>query len=144
MTRTAAVTIALLLAGCTTAKTMMLSENTALISGRDSGWGDAGSVQRRILTTAAELGQARGYEYFEIVSSTDTTKRGVVPVAGQSSTYGSAVCTPYYCSGQSRTTGTPGYLAPYTQAGADVMVRFYRANEAPSTAYSVAAILSQK
>lgn len=144
----AVVVIALLLSGCATAKTMMLTENTALISGKSFyDWNSASDVQRKILTTAALMAQERGFEYFEIVSSTDTTKQGLVAVPGQATTntYGSTYCTGYWCAGQgaSYTSGTPGYVAPYTQAGADVIVRFYRAADAPRNAYSVAAILSQ-
>lgn len=148
MTR-AAVLIALLLSGCATAKTMMLTENTALISGKAFyDWNSASDVQRKILLTAAQMAQERGFEYFEIVSSTDTTKHGLVAVPGQATTntYGSAYCTGYWCAGQttSQTSGTPGFIAPYTQAGADVVVRFYHAADAPRSSYSAATILSQK
>ena len=143
--------IALALAGCTTAKTMMLDDRTALISGRDSGWGSGSDVARKVLIAAAQMARARGYEVFRIVSTQDTTKSGYVPIAGTAATntHGSAYCYGSYCSGSATTqsTGIPAYLAPYTQAGADVVVRFYHADEiqygTPGT-YNVAAILSSQ
>lgn len=149
MTKAAIAIIALLLSGCATTKSMMLTENTAMISGKSFyDWNSPSDVQRKILTTAAQMAQERGFEYFEIVSSADTSKHGLVAIPGQSTTntYGSAYCTGYWCAGQgtSYTSATPGYIAPYTQAGADVVVRFYHAADAPRSAYSAAAILSQK
>lgn len=129
---------------------MMLDDRTAMISGRDLGWGDSSDVARKVLTTAAEMARARGYEIFQIVSSQDTTKSGYVPIAGQSttSTTGSAYCYGAYCSGATtgQTRTVPRYLAPYTQAGANVVVRFYRTGEVvPGTPgiFSAAAILSK-
>jgi hypothetical protein len=142
--------LAILLAGCTTAKTMMLDDRTAVISGRDSGWGDRADVKRKILVTAAQMAQARGFQLFQVVGVEDATKSGVVPIMGQSTTntYGSATCYGYSCTGQatSNSYGTPAYLAPYTKLGADVTVRFYRTGEIEPGPhiYSAAAILNQR
>jgi hypothetical protein len=148
--RKLAALLTITLAGCTTAKTMMLNDRTALISGRDSGWGDQADVRRKILVTAAQMAKARGFELFQIVGVEDATKSGVVPIMGQSTsnTYGSASCYGYTCTGQATTNsyGTPAYLAPYTMSGADVTVRFYHPGEidpGAASLYDAAAILSQ-
>lgn len=142
--------LTLALAGCTTAKTMMVSDREAIISGRDMGWGDAGDVKRKVLESAANMGRARGYDYFMVTSAEDRTRSGYVAVPGRSTsnTNGSASCTSYSCTGSATTNGyqTPGYIAPYTKAGVDVTIHFYHAGEIDPTAahvYSVAAILQK-
>ncbi len=151
MVRKAALAFSLLLAGCTTAKTMMLDDRTALISGRDMGWGDQGDVKRKVLFAAAQIAQSRGYEYFQVLSAEDRTKSGYVAIPGQATanTYGTATCYGASCSGTATThsTGTPAYLAPYTKAGADVTIRLYHAGEIDPNAehlYKAASILSSK
>lgn len=128
----------------------MVSDREAIISGRDKGWGDAGDVQRKVLQTAAQMALARGFQYFVIVGTEDRTKSGYVAIPGTASanTTGYAYCTGYFCSEAANTvaTGSPGYLAPYTQAGADVTVHFYREGEIDSATpglFTAAAILQK-
>lgn len=140
--RWALLVAAALLASCTTAKTMMVDDRTAIISADDLGWG--GNLTWKIVTTAAEMARARGFERFQIVSSEDSQRTGVVAMPGSSTTTGSAYCYGSWCSGSATTVGRPGYLMPYTQNRRDVVVRFYHEADAPSDAYVTAAVLAGK
>lgn len=138
-----------IVAACTTASTTMLNDNAALISAHDLGWGSASDVRKKVLVTAAQMAQARGYEYFAIVGAEDASKSGIVYLPGQSTTntYGSAYCSGYWCSGNatSTTSGTAPHYVPYVQLGADVTVRFLHGSDLPedkSGIYESAAILS--
>jgi len=137
---------AALLAGCTTAKTMMVDDRTAIISADDMGWG--GNLSWKVVTTAAEMARARGFEQFQIVSSENSARTGVVAMPGQTTTntYGNAYCYGAWCSGNATTTttGTPSYLMPYVRNRKDVVVRFFHAGEAPNEpgVFSVSAILA--
>jgi hypothetical protein len=144
---------ALLLAGCATSKTMMVDDRTAMISANDRGWGAEWGVNldMKVIRGAAEMAQARGFENFQILSANDTSRSGVVPIAGSSTTntYGNAYCYGTWCSGRATTTtyGTPGYLAPYTISGKNIIVRFLHANEVTAdmpNVYTTAAVLSTK
>lgn len=138
--RSAIILATALLAGCTTAKTMMVDDRTALVSADDLGWG--GNLTWKVITAAAQMAQQRGFERFEIVSSEDQTRTGVVAMPGSATTTGSAYCYGSWCSGSATTTGRPGYLMPYTRNRRDVVVRFYHEADAPPNAYVTAAVLA--
>jgi hypothetical protein len=134
MVRKAIVAAAFLaLSACVTAKASMLDERTAIISGRSHGGKSAAEVERKILLEAAQEGQKRGFDYFQILSAEDTTRSGVAYLPGQvnSTTTGSATCAYSSCYGSANTT-TTGYgpqAIPFVQPGADVTVHFYRQGE---------------
>lgn len=139
--------LSLSVAACaTTTTTTMFDDRTALISGRDLGWTDQAGVMRKVLRTAAEIGQAKGFDSFDILNAVDASSTGTAVIPGQANTNttANAYCTGQWCTGaaNSRTTATPAQIVDYVKPGADVTVRFYRAGEAKTGAFKIAAILS--
>lgn len=126
------------LVGCTTARSMMIDANTAIISADDLGWG--GDVDRKALITAAQMAQQRGFDKFVILDSADKSRTGFVAIPGSSTT--TASCIGYVCS--AHTYGNAGYVAPYTQTKKALTVRFYHAADIPpgsNGVFDVASIL---
>lgn len=138
----------LALCSCVTTKTSMLDERTAIISGRAHAKG-AADVEHKILVEAATEARKRGFEYFQIVGTQDTTTSGVIYMPGNTTatTTGQASCYGYSCMG-SATTNTTGYgprAMPYVQPGADITVKFLHPGEfAEGTAgvWSVQSVLA--
>lgn len=124
---------AVLLSGCVTAKATMLDDRTAIISGRGNNFTSQADVLHKVLIEAATTAQARGYRYFVIESSQDTTRRGTAYFPGQTTTTGSVsgVCATAVCTGNYRSQSytSPGSAVPIVKPGADVQVRFYREGE---------------
>ena len=75
---------------CVRTTSHMLNENTAMISARGTAFDTPASVFKQTLKQAALLTQERGYEYFQIVSATDATRRGYYTAPQTASTTGSA------------------------------------------------------
>lgn len=146
--RSSIVLAAALLSACVTTKTAMLDERTAIISGRAHAKSGA-DVAHKMLVEAATEAQKRGYEYFQVVDTQDTTRSGSIYLPGSttSTTTGQASCYGVSCYG-SATTNTSGYgphYMPYVQAGADITVRFLHTGEFQEGArgvWSVASVLS--
>lgn len=141
--------LAFLTVSCTTASTKMLDERTAIISGSGSGYNTMGDVTAKILQTAALEAQARGYPYFAILDTHDSTQSGVnispTFTTGQSNgvvhCYGSSCTTSGYSAG----TTYGGQAFSYSMPGADVTVRFFREGEVDPQAngvWSVASVLA--
>lgn len=127
---------------------MMIDDSTAMISANDMGWG--GDLSLKVVTAAAKIAQQHGFERFQILSSEDSSRSGVVPIAGSSTstTTGSAYCYGSVCSGSATTNsyGMPGYLLPYTENKRNVVVRFLRPGDSPlasgSAVYVTADVLN--
>lgn len=140
------VLMALALAGCVTADTEMLDDRTAVISGRGTAFDNSAGVLKKILVSAAQTAQARGYEYFQVVSSQDATRVGVYVPPTSSTTNLSGHCTGNWCSGSANTTAWGGGMVPMVKPGADVMIRLLRSGEVDPSApgvFSVAAVLAE-
>ena len=122
-----------LLSACVTAETVMLDHRTAIISGRGDGYSSQASVVQRVMVEAATAAQARGFRYFAVLDSTDTTRRGAVALP--TNTYGQAnaqtTCNYAYCNssatGSSSTYG--GGVMEVVRPGTDLQVRFYNDGE---------------
>lgn len=133
MKKLAAVAAALLLSGCVTAETMMLDDRTAIISGSGDEYSSAARVQRRVFVEAATAAQVRGYRYFVIQNSRDTTTTGTraLPTQTYANAQANTNCGYVACNtsayGQSQTFG--GGFQQVIQPGMDVLVRFYREGE---------------
>lgn len=129
----AAMTAALTLAGCVTAETIMLDSRTAIISAQGSGYNTQAQVVQKVLVQAATETQARGFTYFQVLDSQDTTRQGqaVIPGNSYSNTNATASCYGGYCSGNANTnsTYTPPQVINVIRPGADVRIRFYRDGE---------------
>ncbi len=128
-----AVGLALLLAGCVTASTKMIDDRTAVIKGRGNAYVSMGDVQARIMLQAATEAQARGYAYFVLGDSYDSSRSGTfaMPTTTNTDFSGSAHCFGAYCNGSGTATSTTygGGAFGYVKPGADVMVRFFREGE---------------
>jgi len=130
MTR-AALLLALALAGCTTASTTMLSEDTAQIVAKDLNTGSRSEVRKKALLTAAQTAQARGYEYFGVVSLDEKSSQSFM------STH----------SARSGPGGEPGFGVQTRDLWADMSVRFLHPKDLPADRdgiYQVASVLAQQ
>lgn len=142
--------LALLLSGCVTAHSSMMSANTAVISAKGMGWNEStADLMSKAEQVAARLGAKRGFAYFAFEGATDTTTSGSVYLPGSVSTNstGSIGCFGAYCNlnSTSTTTGYGPREVPYVRPGADIYVRFYKAGDAiPEGAFNIAQALAQK
>lgn len=123
----------LALSGCVNTDTMMLDSRTAVIQGRGNAYASGGQVHRKMLKEAAQKAVDAGYTHFAILKRQDASSQGMMYQPGASNTYGSAygscyggMCNAY---GSSSTYTSPGYAVPLTFSGADMLVRFYQADE---------------
>ena len=67
----AALACMVLLTGCASASSTMLSDDTALISAEGNGASDRDRVVRHVLAEAARLTNANGYRYFVVLTADD-------------------------------------------------------------------------
>jgi hypothetical protein len=70
----AAFACVVLLAGCASASSTMLSEDVAIISSEGNGPNDHDKVIHNALAEAARLTSARGYRYFVVLTADDLTR----------------------------------------------------------------------
>jgi hypothetical protein len=129
------VACALVAAGCASANSTMLSDDTALVYATGSDPSQRELVLKAALKEAAELTSARGYRYFVILSATDTTRTVTVAVPGHSlpnetdhrrpfgATFGNAPERP------GNTYTTPDTQMQRVRPGLDIMIRMYRQGE---------------
>jgi hypothetical protein len=123
----------LLAAGCASANSTMLSEDTELIYATGADPSQREQVLKAALTKAAEVTRARGYRYFVILTAEDTTRTVTIPIPGQTfpnetsheRTFGAT-----YLHAPERPGNT--YTAPDTQVqrvrpGLDLLIRMYQA-----------------
>ncbi len=115
MTR-AALLLAFALTGCTTASTTMLSENTAQVVAKDLNTGSRSEVRKKALLAAAQTAQARGYEYFGVVSFEEKSRQDWIQKSGRLGLGGGGLAEPI----------------PSRDLWADMTVRFLHANELPN------------
>ena len=123
--------LAFALAGCTTASTTMLSENTAQITAKDLSTGSRSAVRKRALLTAAQTAQARNFEYFKVVSLEEKSRQDWITTSGRMGLGG----------------GGPAPSIPSRDLWAEMSVRFLHANELPASRegiYQASTILAQQ
>jgi hypothetical protein len=122
--------LALALAGCTTASTTMLSQNTALIEAKDLNTGSRSEVRKKALLTAAQTAQAQGYEYFGVVSLEERSSQGWITTSGRMGLGGGGLAP----------------AIPTRDLYADMTVRFLHASELPADRdgiYQTSALLAE-
>lgn len=128
MTKSVCVLLALTLAGCTTSSaSRMLNANTALISILAvPGPGDV--TRQKMLSAAAKLARARGYQYFGVLALKATSERRNT-----------------YWGGPIGMAGPKTFMNSYErESSVDVTVQFLHENELPADRdgiYDVKAIL---
>lgn len=111
---------ALFLSGCVTTQSQVIDSQTVIVSGQGGGGDSTAAVQKAMLVEAAKQAQSRGFQYFQVVQAADRSMQGAMVWGGASNTSGT------YGGGsfQYTTARSPGFVMPYLQPGADMMVRF--------------------
>ena len=125
-----------LLAGCASASSTMLSDDTALISAEGNGAGDRDRVVRQVLTEAARLTSANGYRYFVVLTADDLSHSVTLRIPGRvlynqppraGEAFGTYAGRAYATGGQAYQT--PDRIEQRVRPAMDIMIRMYRAGE---------------
>src|SRR5262249_9631632 len=123
----------ILLTGCTSTRSMMITEDTALITVvRQSAEGRASAVDMAI-AEAARITREHGFRYFVILDSADASQTGVRVLPGQPipivprQTARNTIFTSFNPPGSTYTT--PSERMAYIKLRLDLTVRMYRQGE---------------
>jgi hypothetical protein len=79
----AALACVVVLTGCASASSTMLSDDTALISAEGNGASDRDKVVRDVLAEAARLTSANGFRYFVVLTADDLSQTVTVRIPGR-------------------------------------------------------------
>jgi hypothetical protein len=130
----AAAACAVLLSGCVTAQSTMLTDSTALVTVRGAHSNDRDEVVHATLAEAAKLTRMHGYRYFTILMAEDASRWGSTIVPG----------TVFHYDRRERPLGvpllglqrlpsatytTPDTSVPYVTPGLEITIRMYREGE---------------
>jgi hypothetical protein len=117
-------------------QSMMLTEDTALVSAIGHKPEDQGKVVDASLQEAARLTASKGFRYFVIMDAADASKMGSRFEAPMPSARDRNVTTPTAFSGQLITTPVyrdyfkfPGRNVAFVRPGIDITIRMYREGE---------------
>jgi hypothetical protein len=132
----AALACVVLLTGCASASSTMLSDDTALISAEGNGASDRDRVVRHVLAEAARLTNANGYRYFVVLTADDLSQRVTLRIPGRllynqpprASEAFNAYAGRAYATGGS-TYQTPDRIEERVRPAMDIMIRMYRVGE---------------
>jgi hypothetical protein len=122
----------MVLAGCAhSTESMMLTDDTALISATGRDRNDEGKVVDATLREAAKLTRQHGYNYFVILSAADASRVGntIVPNGrlqnqpATDSTYGTSTLSRSFRVGAATFVGR---RTSYYKPGLDITIRMYR------------------
>ena len=125
-----------LLSGCASATSSMLSDDTAIISAEGNGPADRDRVVQNVLAEAARLTNANGYRYFVVLTADDLTHTVMVRTPGRllhnqpprsSESFGTYSGRAYATGGS--TYQTPDRVQEHVKPAMDIMIRMYRAGE---------------
>jgi hypothetical protein len=125
----------LFLAGCASASSMMLSDDTALISAEGKGPRDRDKVVRDALVEAARVTSANGFRYFVVLTADDLTSTLTVVIPGRvlhnqppraNGSFGAF--TGAYATGGSTYT-TPERKVERIHPAMDIIIHMYREGE---------------
>jgi hypothetical protein len=124
----------ILLAGCASSSSVMLTDDTALISVLGQGSSDRARLINQALAIAARATRTRGYRYFVIVDTADASRRGVKVAQAQifpaNTLFRGNILSnldPTFLPGSDYTR--PNRRIPYVRPGIDVTIRMYRDGE---------------
>ena len=126
----------LLLGGCASASSTMLSENTAIISASGNGPSDRDRVVRDALAEAARVTSANGYRYFVVLTADDLTSSVTVVIPGRTihnlpsratESFGAYTGRPYATGGSNYTT--PDRKQERIRPAMDIIIQMYRPGE---------------
>lgn len=118
--------------------TMMITDDTALITVLAQGEGDREQIFNEAVAEAALATRSRGYRYFVIVDTADASQSGVKvrrgrPVQIQEvpgiAKGGSALSSNYIAGTGGSNYTTPDQRIPYVRLGLDITIRMYRESD---------------
>ena len=122
-----------LLGGCQSASSTMLSADTAIISASGNGPSDRDKVVRDALEEAARVTSANGYRYFVVLTADDLTSTMTVVIPGRTfynlppranESFGAYTGRPYATGGSNYTT--PERKQERIRPAMDIIIRMYR------------------
>jgi hypothetical protein len=126
-----------LLAGCASASSTMLSQDTAIISVEGNGPNARDKVVQDVLAEAARLTNANGYRYFVVLTADDLTHTVTVRTPGRllynqpprstEGSFGTYAGRAYAVGGS--TYQTPDRIQERIKPAMDIIIRMYRAGE---------------
>jgi hypothetical protein len=125
----------LLLAGCASVKSTMLSDNTALVSAFGKRPTDRERVLQDALSEGAKITRVHGYRYFVVLMAADASRAGMVPVPGARFDIQNSHDRPLGDTNFSAPNYSGAvYTAPdagvsYLRPGVDITIRMYREGE---------------
>lgn len=96
-----------------------VTSDTWRIKARGNSYTGASTIQDYVLLKAAETTIAAGGTYFQLISSSDASRTGVIVTPGQSTTT--------FSGNQAVTVTTPGDASQYIKPGQDTYIRVLRA-----------------
>ena len=125
---------AVLLSGCVTARSTMLTENTAEVTARGAHSNDRDEVVNATLEEAAKLTRMHGYRYFVILMAEDASHWGSTNVPGLVLSYNRnarfvGAPIPGLQHLPSATFKTPDTSVPFITPGLMITIRMYREGE---------------
>jgi hypothetical protein len=131
----AAAACAILLSGCVTAQSTMLTDSTARVTARGPHAADRNDVVQATLAEAAKLTRMHGYRYFTILMAQDASRWGSITTpgvtlliaAGNERPLGSTNLGPQAIPG-SKYSG-PDNTVPVIRPGLEITIRMYREGE---------------
>jgi hypothetical protein len=140
MRKAVAALLCVLLHGCASATSTMLSEDTAMVSASGNGPSDRDKVIRDALTEAARVTSAHGYRYFVVLTADDATSTTTVIVPGRTLYNQPPRANELFgtFSGRAYATGGSTYTTPERKVerirpGMDIIIRMYRTGEIEPT-----------
>ena len=125
---------AVLLSGCVSARSTMLTESTAVVTARGAHPNDRDEVVSATLEEAAKLTRMHGYRYFVILMAEDASHWGATNVPGLVLHYNwnarpAGTPIPGLQHLPSATFTTPDTSVPYITPGLMITIRMYREGE---------------
>jgi hypothetical protein len=125
---------AVLLSGCVTARSTMLTENTAEVTVSGAHPNDRDEVVSATLEEAAKLTRKHGYRYFVILMAEDASHTGLTNVPGLVLSYNrnsrpTGAPIPGLQHSPSATFKTPDTSVSFITPGLMIMIQMYREGE---------------
>jgi hypothetical protein len=119
----------ILLTGCASIRSMMITEDTALITVVGQSGSDRTKLVDKALPEAARITRKHGFRYFVILDAADASQSGVKLSPGQPIPFmfknnGRTIFTSFYSPGA--TYVTPDERIQLVRPGLDITIRMYR------------------
>ena len=131
----AAALCAVLLCGCVSAQSTMLTDSTAMVTARGAHSNDRNDLVQATLAEAAKLTRMHGYRYFTILKATDASRWGSITTPGVTLVFEGGVQRPLGTTnlGAQNIPGSkfsgPDNSVPIIRPGLEITIRMYRDGE---------------